>query len=316
MSNWGTIVASSGGSSTTYDLSTGFSTLGCIGIDPNGGTITQGGSSTTSSWYLSGGGTWSSSYTYTINVTKITITKSGYHVSGFTSGSNNTVAWGSASYDGTNVSVIVNAPSSSSNICHLKVQWTADSGTAPGGPGGVRIGASSTYSSNSTSAYSVNISSPGGFYITWTAGSAGTNNAISGYERRMIRASDSTVISSTTVTVNGTSTLYSWSSGYSNSMVGVAMKAQVRTIGSGGLYSSWITSANTITFTQTTTTAPGAPGGVRVGTSSAYSSNTASNYNIGNPTPGEFYITWTAGSAGTNNAIAGYQRRMVRSSNG
>lgn len=316
MSNYGTVTRA--GTSTVTDLYPGFSSNGCIGINPNGGTISHGGNTTsgTTTWYLADNGdTWNSSYNYQIAVTKISITRSGYHISGFESDSNNSVAHGPATYDGTTLSVIVNAPSSSSKICHLKVLWASDGGTAPGGPGGVRIGASSSYSSNSTSAYAVNISSPGGFYITWTAGSAGTGNAVSGYERRVIRASDNSVISGTTQSINSTSTLYSWSSGYANSLVGVPLKAQVRTKGSGGLYSSWVTSANTITFTQTTTTAPGAPSGVRVGTSSSYSSNSASNYNIGAPSPGEFYITWTAGSNGTNNAIAGYRRRVIRVSN-
>lgn len=317
MSNYGTVTSANG---TVYDLgspTSGVTSDNWIAINANGGTLTTSNISTSATWYWPIVVSEVDRLVYPLTfVIKAKITRTNYTISGWSNGASNNAS-STISYNGSVISGTISSNYSTTNlIIHKIPTWSYAGATAPGAPGGVRVGTSSSYSSNTSSSYSVNIDSPGQFYITWTAGSAGTNNAISGYQRRMIRTSDSGVVSGTAVTVSGTSTLYSLSSGYGDNMVGVTMKAQVCTLGAAGINSGWTTSSNTIVFTKTTQTAPGAPGGVRVGTSSDYSSNTASNYNVGNPTPGEFYITWTAGSAGTNNAIAGYQRRMVRSSNG
>ena len=58
-----------------------------------------------------------------------------------------------------------------------------------------------------------------------------------------------------------------------------------------------------------------APTGVRVGASTSYAANTASNTDRQHPNPGNFYITWTGGSGGTNNPMVGFTRRVVYSSN-
>lgn len=131
--------------------------------------------------------------------------------------------------------------------------WTSSTTyTDPGAPNGVRVGGYTTYASNTSS--NTNRSWTGSssdFYITWQAGSAGTNNPITGYQRRVIYASDNSVVGGTTSTISGTNTLYSRSYDYSSGMKNIPLKAQVRTVGTastGHTYSAWVTSTNTITF--------------------------------------------------------------------
>lgn len=192
------------------------------------------------------------------------------------------------------------------------IYWTSSVGT-PGAPGGVRVGTSSSYSSNTASNYNVSAPNPGSFYITWTAGSAGTNNSISGYRRRVIYSSNNGVVSSTTVDISGTGTLYSKSTGWSTS--GNVYKAEVCTLGAAGVNSGYTRSTNTITLTSSSIsyTACTAPTQVRVGSSTTHANN-STTYSTTTPSPGAFYITWNAGGAGTNNPITGYRRKVQNTS--
>lgn len=141
----------------------------------------------------------------------------------------------------------------------FKLNWTASGGgttyTRVGAPGDVRVGTSSSYSSNTSSNYNVGAPSPGEFYITWTAGSAGTNNAIHGYRRRVIRTSGNAVVDGTTKDINGTSTLYDKTTSWLASAVGNSYKGEVMTLGSVSGYdsTSYTRSTNTVTFTASST---------------------------------------------------------------
>ena len=121
--------------------------------------------------------------------------------------------------------------------------------SAPGAPSGVRVGSSTSYGSNTNSNTNVSwTGSSSDFYITWPAGTPGTNNPITGYQRRVIYASDNSVVNQTTAT---TTSLYSRSYDYSSGMKNIPLKGQVRTVGTastGYTYSNWVTSTNTITF--------------------------------------------------------------------
>lgn len=139
-------------------------------------------------------------------------------------------------------------------IVALKFTWQDSGGggtsySAPGAPSGVRVGSSTSYSSNTDSNTNVSwTGSSSDFYITWPAGTPGTNNPITGYQRRVIYASDNSVVNQTTAT---TTSLYSRSYDYSSGMKNIPLKGQVRTVGTastGYTYSNWVTSTNTITF--------------------------------------------------------------------
>ena len=196
---------------------------------------------------------------------------------------------------------------------YVSYNWKSSGVGTPGAPGGVRVGTSSSYSSNTASNYNVKAPNPGSFYITWTAGSAGTNNSISGYRRRVIYSSNNGVVSGTTVDISGTGTLYSKSTGWSTS--GNVYKAEVCTLGAAGVNSGYTRSTNTITLTSSsvTYTACTAPTQVRVGASTTHANN-STTYSTTTPSPGAFYITWNAGGAGTNNPITGYRRKVQNTS--
>lgn len=256
---------------------------------------------------------WNSSdapYQVTINAS---ISRTGYHISGYTSGSSNGSAWSGASWSGTTFTFQITSATSGTFITHIKVLWAKDTTTYTkvGAPGGVRVGTSTSYNSNSASNYNVKVPN-GSFYVTWTAGSNGTNNNVVGYTRRIIRNSNSSVVSDSAKDINSTTTFYHLSNNWGSGSAGSVYKAQVKTRGSvSGYDSDWKTSTNTITFYESsvTYTACAAPTEVRVGNSTTHANN-STTYSTTAPNPGAFYITWNAGTAGNNNPIKGYRRKV------
>lgn len=76
-----------------------------------------------------------------------------------------------------------------------------------------------------------------------------------------------------------------------------------------------VTFSGYVYWTNTTYTSCAPPTIVRVGPNTSYSSN-YQTYNTTAPTPGEFYITWNAGSLGNIGSISGYERKVDGSAYG
>jgi len=127
--------------------------------------------------------------------------------------------------------------------------------------------------------------------LSWSGASAGTNNAISGYEIYRATSATGTYSKLTTVTSSATSGSTSVTAPTTN---GSSYYYKVLTVGSVSGYSS---EQSTVYATLTCTyTAPTAPTTITIGgSSSAYA---ASGANV--------TLAWSGASAGTNNAITGY----------
>lgn len=282
----------------------------------NGGTFaaSSGGTySGTKTFYLYGveQNAYTGNYYVTINLTG-SVYRSGYTFNGYSYANLSGVQSSYSTSTSITFKCFVHPNQGTYEPAYISYNWKSSGVGTPGAPGGVRVGTSSSYDSNTASNYNVKAPNPGSFYITWTAGSAGTNNSISGYRRRVIYSSNNNVVSSTTVDV-GSSVRYSKSTGWATS--GNVYKAEVCTLGAAGVNSSYKRSTNTITLTSSsiTYTACTAPTQVRVGSSSTHANN-STTYSTGAPSPGSFYITWNAGGAGTNNAISGYRRKVQNTS--
>lgn len=165
-----------------------------------------------------------------------------------------------------------------------KLYWTKDSGgggsttyTKCIAPTIVKVGASTSYTANS-SVYNTTAPTPGQFYITWNAGSAGTGTSINGYERRAQNTLGGTPYTATT----SSSVRYSLSNQWTTAAVGYSYRCDVRTLSSvSGYDSDWSTSYGTVIFSasKVTSTLVLNPEG---GTINGSTSNKTINITLGN----------------------------------
>lgn len=111
----------------------------------------------------------------------------------------------------------------------------------------VRVGANSGndgYRLNQA-VYNTTAPTPGQFYITWNAGSAGTGTSISGYTRRAQNTLGGTPYTETT----SSSVRYDRSYNWTTTAVGYSYKCDVKTLSSvSGYDSDWSTSYGTVVF--------------------------------------------------------------------
>lgn len=126
-----------------------------------------------------------------------------------------------------------------------KIYWTSGGGggstpySSVGAPTSVKVGATSTHSSNST-VYNVATPTPGLFYQTWTAGTNGTNTTVNGYTSKR----DGTAYGGSVYTTDHVASSRScYSSGWSASAAGKTYKCTVMTKSSPSGYDSAYSSA-------------------------------------------------------------------------
>lgn len=113
-----------------------------------------------------------------------------------------------------------------------QLYWTEDSGgggstttyTKCIAPTVVKVGASTSYTANS-SVYNTTAPTPGQFYITWNAGTAGENMSIAGYTRRVENTLGGNVYTADTTS----GVRYSLSNNWTTAAVGYSYKCQVKT---------------------------------------------------------------------------------------
>ena len=136
--------------------------------------------------------------------------------------------------------------------------------------------------------------------LSWTAGSAGHGNAITGYEVQRAESTDGSTWGSWATLTTTAATKISISA-RPPSTAGNYYKYRVRTLGEAGssYYSGWVESSNTL---RRMWTACGVPSNVKLSATTSY---------------GEYAtLSWTAGKAGHGNAVTGYEVQRAESTNG
>lgn len=228
-------------------LSSGSGTLGSLSI-----------SSSSSSYDY----TWTKDVSFTSTNTSVTYTLSERSYCGSRTGKGTRTVTGNLQSGSLSVTFnpVYNTSNTASASLRINLEYISGGGGGGGGstptataspPTSVRVGGSSTHSSNAA-VYNTaaSDSNKGKFYITWTNTGSVTNQTKRGYQRR---ADGSAYGGSVYIVPDSyTTNLYSLSDGWGSGAVGKTYKCQVRTVGSS-VTSNWSSSYGSVKFSAAVT---------------------------------------------------------------
>lgn len=227
----------------------------------------------------------------------------GYHVYRATSASGTYSYLSAVSSTSTSSSTTVTAPTTSGSAYYYKVYTI-------GTVSGYNSGASSAYATltcsctkptapTSVSVSSTNVKPSATVTLSWSGASAGTNNAITGYQ--IYRATSASGTYSSLATVSSTSTSGSYSVTAPSSS-GSSYYYKIYTVGTYSSYSPSTISSAYATLTCTYT-APTAPTSISLSKTAVLPSTNVT-------------LSWSGAASGTNNAITSYHIYRSTSSSG